>query len=138
MRQAFYIHLTVVVVAALAYSYAEIRWTSVKLVGLHAFPGSPDWGDTYMSAYDAYCWMRGTLFGLLLAGLPLALLARAAPNMGVFRNVVPIAAIAVPALVLVLGHVHETCTMHEAAQRGDMRFNLPVERTAFGVRSPSR
>jgi hypothetical protein len=138
MRRAFHIHLALVVTVVIAYGCAEISWTSVKLVGLHAFPGSPDWGHTYMSAYDLYCWMRGTLFGLLVAGLPLALLARVAPDMGGWRTVVPIVAIAIPALALMLGHAHETRTVQEDARSGDLRFNLPVERSAYGVRSPSR
>ena len=122
----------------LAYAFAELRWTSAKLVGLQAFPGSPDWGDTYMSAYDMYCWMRGTQFGLLVAGLPLALLARAAPDVGAWRTVVPITAIAVPAFALVLGRVYEARVVQQGVRSSDLRSNLPVERTACGVRSPSR
>ena len=130
MRRAFYTHLVLVALAVLCYGYAEIRWTSVKVVGLHAFPGSPDWDGTFMSAYDSYRWMGGMLFGLLVAGLPLSLLARVAPGMGTWRTVVPIAAFAVPALALALGDMHESRTVQDERRSSDMRSNLLLERTA--------
>jgi hypothetical protein len=130
MRRVFYIHLMLVAAAVLCYGYAEIRWTSVKVVGLHAFPGSPDWGGTFISAYDSYRWMSGMLFGLLVAGLPLSFLACAAPGMGAWRNVAPVAAIAVPALALVLGYAHESRTVQDEARTSGVRFNPVLERTA--------
>jgi len=133
MRRVFYIHLALVAAAVLCYGYAEIRWTSVKVVGLHAFPGSPDWGGTFMSAYDSYRWMSGMLFGLLVAGLPISFLARAVQGMGSWRHIVPVAAIAVPALALVLGYAHEAGTVQVEARTSGARLNPVLERMATSL-----
>jgi len=111
MRRLIYIHLMLVVAAVLCYGYSAIEWISVKPVGLHAFPGSPDWSHTYISAFERYLWTSGMLFGFVVASVPLVLLARGDSGVGTWKAAIPFAATAISALTLVLGYACELRTV---------------------------
>lgn len=105
MKRIIRLYLLLVIIAVLGYGFTVADWTDVKTVGPDAFPGSPDWGYMYASAYENYLWMSGALFGLTIGAIALFVSARTVSSMSRNQAAMAISAIGPPALALAIGYV---------------------------------
>ena len=130
MRKTIAIYLSLVVAATILYGFTVFRWIDSKAVGLHAFPGSPDWAYMYGSSLERYFWLSGMLFGLALGGVALFAYARSSPSVSKPRweSGMIIASVVILIAALAVGYSAEQNTLQGGAAVGESGSNMPVER----------
>lgn len=138
MRRIIPSYLLLVVAGVLCYCLAVRVWTDVKAIGIHAFPGSPDWGGMYGSSLENYLWMSGMLFGLMLGGVVLFACVYADKVLPRTRlnSLMMIASVVIPATALVVGCWVEWGTVHGTSATGEIRSNRSIEPTTVGKPRP--